>query len=557
MSTSVPSEPTLALRLEEWRPRTRAWVAVWGREAVPFLCIAGIALVLRLIGLDDKPMHHDEAQHAWFGWRLETGEGYSYDPVFHGPVQFLLIALVDFVLGAGDYVSRLPVAIVGSIAVFLPFFVRRQLGNVAALTASVALAIGPSYLYVSRFLREDIHVTTVNLAGLVVLIRFLDKPSRWHPIVLLSLVAVAFATKETTYITVFVLGLFFVALVVSEAIGLGRGVRGVLDTKLVRDIRSLGVAWAWGASAFLVVFTLLFSTFLTSPDGLREGLVGSIEYWLGQQDVNRGGQPWFYYLVLIPAYEWPIVLLGAIGIVAVVRRPTPTGSLLVWLFVGSLAIYSWASERMPWLVVHSLLPLILLAGIGAQKLWDSRGRGWARVAMAATAVLAVGWVYSAVQVAYFRSADARELLVQVQSSDDVPVIRDELMRLRPIAEQVAGGEGAVIQVDSWGGTGWPWSWYLRDVPVGYYDMSVPEQVEPGHVLLVTDTNHAAMAPKLEGYEARRFRLRVWWVPDWGAATPGDWARWALTRKVWSPTATMDEWLYVRKDVAEAARAGDS
>ncbi|HUG64311.1 MAG TPA: flippase activity-associated protein Agl23 [Gaiellaceae bacterium] len=551
MSTSVPSHVTFSIRRDEWLARTRAWVASWGREAVPFASMAAVALVLRLIGLDDKAMHHDEAQHAWFGWRLETGEGYSYDPVFHGPVQFYLIALADFVLGAGDYVTRLPVALVGSIAVFLPFFVRRQLGTVAALTASVALAVGPSYLYVSRFLREDIHVTTVNLAGLVVLIRFLDKPSRWHPIALLSLVAVAFATKETTYITVFVLGLFFAALVVSEAIGLGRGARGVLDTKLVRDIRSLGVAWAWGASAFLIVYTLLFSTFLTSPEGLREGLVGSIDYWLSQQDVNRGGQPWFYYLVLIPAYEWPVVLLGVIGTGVIVRRPTTTGALLVWMFVFSLAIYSWASERMPWLVVHPLLPLILLAGIGAQKLWDERSRGWARVAVAATAVLAVGWVYSSVQLVYFRSADARELLVQVQSSDDVPVIRDELLLLREVAEQTSG-EPPVVQVDSWGGTGWPWSWYFRDAPVGYYDMSVPDQVDPGAVLLVTDPNHAAMAPKLQGYDARRFRLRVWWVPEWGAATPADWARWALTRRVWSPTATMDEWLYVREDVAELA-----
>ena len=56
MSTSVPVEPSLTLRLDEWRRRARAWVATWGREAVPFLGIAGAALVLRLIGLDDSPL---------------------------------------------------------------------------------------------------------------------------------------------------------------------------------------------------------------------------------------------------------------------------------------------------------------------------------------------------------------------------------------------------------------------------------------------------------------------------------------------------------------------
>ena len=28
-----------------------------------------------------------------------------------------------------------------------------------------------------------------------------------------------------------------------------------------------------------------------------------------------------------------------------------------------------------------------------------------------------------------------------------------------------------MEVDSWGGTGWPWGWYLRNLPVGYPDMS--------------------------------------------------------------------------------------
>ena len=53
-------------------------------------------------------MHHDESEHAWFAWRLVTGQGYHYDPVFHGPVQFYLIALADLLLGAGDTVVRIP-----------------------------------------------------------------------------------------------------------------------------------------------------------------------------------------------------------------------------------------------------------------------------------------------------------------------------------------------------------------------------------------------------------------------------------------------------------------
>ena len=530
--------------------RLRAWVATWGREAAPFAGIAAVGLVLRLIALDAKPMHHDESEHAWFAWRMITGHGYSYNPIFHGPVQLYLIALADLVLGAGDYVARLPAALVGTVAVCLPVFLRRQLGTVATLTASVALCLSPSYLYYSRFAREDIHIATVNLALLVVLIRFLDSQRRWQPVALLGLLAVAFATKETTYITVFVLGLFLLGLVLLQGRRTRRQGRRFRDGEVLGGALSLGpAAWAWGASLFLVLYTLLFSTFLTSPRGLREGLVGSIQYWLSQQPVGRGGQPWFYYLVLIPAYEWPIVILGIAGIVVVLRRPTATGALLVWMFVGTLAVFSWASERMPWLVLHPLLPLILLAGLGAQALWEARGRRGAQVVLVLAGIAAAGWAFSSIRLSYFDPANPRELLVQVQSSDDVPGIRDELMRIEALYRKAHPNDPLVLQVDSWGGVGWPWSWYLRDVPVGYYDMSYPPYVQPGPVLLVADSNHDAMAPKLKGYVARRFGLRVWWVPEWGSAGVGDWARWLTRRTPWNPTGTMDEWLYLRPDIA--------
>ena len=62
----------------------------------------------------------------------------------------------------------------------MPYFLREQLGRVAAFTAAVLLAIGPSYLYFSRFAREDIYFAAITLALFVVVFRFLDRP-RWQP----------------------------------------------------------------------------------------------------------------------------------------------------------------------------------------------------------------------------------------------------------------------------------------------------------------------------------------------------------------------------------------
>jgi uncharacterized protein (TIGR03663 family) len=531
--------------------RARVWAATWWRAVVPYAAITLLGLGLRLVQLGEKPFHHDESLHAWFSWQLASGDGYHYDPVYHGPVQFYVIALAYLLFGIGDYVAHVPVAVAGTIAIFLPFFLRRQLGGVAALTASLAICLAPAWLYFSRFVREDIHVATITLGLIIVVLRFFEQPRPWQPIAFGALLALSFATKETTYITVAVFGLFFVAAIAVQSLRTRRAGGRLVDAAVLRGMTGLGAApWLWGISCFLVAYTLLFSTFLTNPQGLQDGLWGSIDYWLGQQDVNRGSQPWFYYLIVIPAYEWPIVLLGLGGVVVALRRRTITHLFLVWTFVATLAVFSWASERMPWLVLHTLVPLTLLAGIGAQALWASRRRPLGVAAMAVVVLAAAGALYHSIGLSYFRSADARELYVQVQTSDDVPRIRDRLMRLEA-AWTREHGDPFVPVVDSWGGTGWPWSWYLRDVPSGFYDMSVPEAVALGPLVLVADPSHDAMKPRLTGYTGERFRLRVWWVSVWEAAGPGDWLRWAVSRKAWgpTPTATMDEWLYLNPELA--------
>jgi hypothetical protein len=149
-----------------------------------------------------------------------------------------------------------------------------------------------------------------------------------------------------------------------------------------------------------------------------------------------------------------------------------------------------------------------------------------------------------------RPADPRELLVFVQTSTDVPPVAEEIIALeRRTAKRL--GHAPSIEVDGWTGVGWPWGWYLRDVPVAYPDMSRPGYVPSGDVVVVADPNRRLVAPQLRGYVGRRFRLRVWWVPDWGGAGFGDWARWLVFRRAWSARASLDEWLYVRRRLLRA------
>ena len=184
------------------------------------------------------------------------------------------------------------------------------------------------------------------------------------------------------------------------------------------DRRSIWVA----LSILVTIYLVEYTTFFAYPRGAIDGLYAGLAYWLGsQQEYARGDQPWFYYLMQLPLYE-PLAALCGVGVVAamvaaVVRRviisrrpasdaqlmsvdgdavqsdtieltdeedpqgaaftgplnasrlpPPASGSawplaplLLVFWFFCAVIFFSWAGEKMPWLLVHMALPGNLLA----------------------------------------------------------------------------------------------------------------------------------------------------------------------------------------------------
>src|SRR4029077_7290218 len=124
--------------------------------------------------------------------------------------------LMYVLFGDSNFTARLAPALMGLTMVALPFGLRRQLGHGAALAAGALPAFGPTYLYFSRFAREDIYIACLTLALIVVIFRFLTDPRKGQPALIGTLLALSFATKESTFITVFVMGGFFLAAVIAK-----------------------------------------------------------------------------------------------------------------------------------------------------------------------------------------------------------------------------------------------------------------------------------------------------------------------------------------------------
>jgi predicted membrane-bound mannosyltransferase len=130
---------------------------------------------------------------------------------------------------------------------------------------------------------------------------------------------------------------------------------------------ALGVAWRGGvwlgcAAVFYGVWLTLYTTVFTNWAGFFSGMWQGLGYWIAQQEVARGNQPWYYYFVGLSIYELLPAVFGVLGAVYFLRKGDVLGIVLALWAGASLLAYSIASEKMPWLLVNITLPFILLAG---------------------------------------------------------------------------------------------------------------------------------------------------------------------------------------------------
>ncbi|CAN5590155.1 TIGR03663 family protein [soil metagenome] len=510
-----------------------------------------VAAILRFVKLGDRPMHHDESLDAWFSWRVERGETIPYDPVYHGPLRFYLTAGTFRAFGEGEATARAVAALAGTATAALVGATRRWLGDVGSLAAAAMVAVSPSMLYFGRFGREDSLMALLELALMVVTMAWLHRPARWQPPVALAVLALAFATKESTFIVGAVMGSYVVLLAVADEVRARR--RGRIGPTVLGSLREAGWrSWVVALMGFTFVFSLVFSAGFTHLAGIGDGAFEGIRYWLSQQPVNRGSMPWPFYLLLLAGYEWPIVVLGLLGLGAAWRTRDRILGLVAWTALGNLVIYSWASERFPWLVIHPLLPMIVLAGFGADRLWARRRSDapWgATPYLAGAGLVLVVLATNAVRVTYAEPNNPRQLLVAVQTGPAVPELRDRIDRIYAAAP--AGVVPRVV-VDSSASASWPWAWYLRDRPVAFVDLSAdPEAAAGADVVLAIEPDDQALASPPEGWTATRFDHRVWWLPDWDHAGPADYLGWIANRRTFGPTGSLRAVMLTRVGLAGA------
>ena len=258
---------------------------------------------------------------------------------------------------------------------------------------------------------------TIFLAALVVAIAFLlwNRISLARGLLLFMIPAVTAVLYSLLFTPVFdAQGIVDNVLPGSMSIGsVGQGipanyvvavlmVAGTLALSFAIGIWWLGRAWLICAGIFYLIWSALYTTLFTNFAGLFTGVWQGMGYWIAQQDVARGNQPWYYYFVGLSVYELLPFVFGIAGIVYFFKRQDVLGLALALWALLSLAAYTVATEKMPWLLVNITTPFILLAAKYLGELYSrvewrvilERGGGVLAVSLAVLVpLIAVSAVY--------------------------------------------------------------------------------------------------------------------------------------------------------------------
>ena len=85
--------------------------------SVLYIGVMLFVVATRLWALSSRAYCHDESIHAWEAWKLATGQGYTHNPIYHGPFLYHLTALIFALFGNSDFTARLATSVMGILIV--------------------------------------------------------------------------------------------------------------------------------------------------------------------------------------------------------------------------------------------------------------------------------------------------------------------------------------------------------------------------------------------------------------------------------------------------------
>jgi uncharacterized protein (TIGR03663 family) len=533
------------------------------RASLPAFAVVAGATFTRLGDLGSRFFHQDEATHAWMSYELARGAGYHYDPVYHGPFLYHLEALVFTLVGTGDLQARLVPALAGVVLVgLLCWWLKRHTDSRTALVAGALAVASPTLTYYSRFNHHDAIIAALTVVVVTASFEYDDVGLIW----LAGASALAIATKPNAYFFIGALAMYFLARAAYGRLH-GETLRPLTRLRQQPEYLALAAGVGMVLLAFLYATTVIYFVRASGQSILEAvtstatmALVGTFEYWWTAHQTARLGGPAYYYVPLLAIYE-PLILVGApfallwfmrgrrrftvtalaLGAAAwmgarLLTSPTvspyPPSAwqiaaaavwtlagfwavvslwqdrrdyLACWVFVGvvQVVLYSWANEKVPWLLVHIVLPWIVVVAAFLTDVWRETGRGALRAGLVAVVLVFEAFTLRASWIVNTRNrSEVAEPLVQLEYA---PATADVQRQTAGLMDAAAGSLRIAIEPQ----VQWPFPWYFRDYDVTYLPQPV-ETASSADILITGDRPlPPALAPHFEGSRLPYVRWTDW------------------------------------------------
>jgi uncharacterized protein (TIGR03663 family) len=494
-----------------FQSRIRAWLSFRNL----FLLIFLLALFLRLFVLDLKLFHHDEAVHAWFAYKLMTDGSYAYDPMYHGPFLYYVTAGMFTLLGDSDLVSRILPALFGAAIIPVIYWIHTlgYLDQRQTLVASLFVAVSPSLVYFSRFLRHDIFQLFFTVLILAAILAYLERGRLRYALLAGLAIGCGMSLKEDMPIFLILLAVFALFLILRKKIRLP-------DTWLRDSVAGMIVA--------VGIMVVLYSSFGMHPEIIQTGWIRAYEHWAAMHGMCRICGPWFFYILLFLLYEVPIFLLAVFGTAQFAVRHNPLPSIIsrfrgrekagqetlvgpspeilpayrvqpaawdkkelfflfcIFWMLSSIAAYAYIGEKVPWLIIHQLLPMIFVS------VYLMTPKKTLIAVVSCLFLIVMTWHICLVP------ADVNEPIVQVQNSED----------MRTVMALIDASDTVVIASENY----WPLPWYMRGEKwekMRFYGRIIDEpsiyEIDPDMVITHDLDSYAS----LEGFTKTTYKLSYW------------------------------------------------
>ncbi len=363
--------------------------------AAVFILAVIVAIWLRFDRIGLKPFHHDEGVNSHFLLNLADGGGYRYDPHnYHGPTLYYFAWLALRVFGRNDFALRFTPALFGVLTVLMVWLLRERLGWVGTPVAALLMALSPGLVYFSRDFIHEMSFGCFTLGAVAGAWRYVEsKRSIWLALAATS-AGLLFATKETAIITAVVL---IMAALCAASWDIARKLLGRGEIEIGAFARELRRDWAeaapsrehWLAAIIIFVYINVFfySSIFTNWQGVPDAFK-SIALWAGRSGSEHEKSFWYYFGVLIKL-EAPLLAGSLLAGIFIVRKGTR-----FWLFVAAWALgitlaYSIIGYKTPWLAISFLIPMALLSGHAAQRIYDAASATSLRLLCAAALITAL------------------------------------------------------------------------------------------------------------------------------------------------------------------------